>query len=263
MKLPQLHNYRWLHDGTYPSRGPRGELINVNGTLYGTTLQGGAKGNGTVFAITTSGNETIIYSFKRYPDGAIPWGGLINVSGVLYGTTCEGGSYYNGNAYGDGTVFRITTSGKEKVLYNFGGGDGSCPRGSLINANGILYGTTLNGGAGGRNGFGTVFSIARSGKERWVYRLMGKPLDGAYPNGGLVNRNGTLYGTTEKGGATDRGTLFAITKSGQESILHDFIGGRRSGASPQAPLINVSGVLYGTTGGGGANNRGTVFSFTP
>lgn len=260
-KLTVLYTFTCGSDG----RSPRGELLNVNGILYGTTFQGGAKYNGSVFAITTSGKLSTLYSFKgnvhHHTDGANPWGGLINVGGVLYGTTCYGGSY--GSAYGAGTIFKITTSGKETVLYSFPGfNGGACPRGSLVNVNGVLYGTTLEGGSAGRRGFGTAFAVTRSGKEMWVYSFAGKPLDGAQPNAGLANRNGTLYGTTVKGGTTDHGTLFAITRSGQESVLHDFIG-RRNGVFPQAPLINVNSVLYGTTGGGGANTRGTVFAFTP
>lgn len=255
-----LHTFTCGSDG----RSPRGELLNVNGTLYGTTFQGGAKYNGSVFAITTAGKLSTLYSFKgnahHHTDGANPWGGLINVSGILYGTTCYGGSY--GSAYDAGTIFKITTSGKETVLYSFPDG-GSCPRGSLVNVNGVLYGTTLEGGSAGRRGFGTAFAITRSGKEMWVHSFAGKPLDGAQPNAGLVNRNGILYGTTVKGGASDRGTLFAITTSGRESVLHDFIGGRRSGAFPKAALINVKDLLYGTTGGGGTNILGTVFSFAP
>jgi uncharacterized repeat protein (TIGR03803 family) len=250
-KFTVLHNFTGRPDG----RGPHGELLDVNGTLYGTSFQGGTKDNGTVFAITTSGNETIIHSFEgdtnHHTDAANPSGSLINVGGVLYGTTSEGGPYRNG------TVFTITTSGKETVLYSFAGGG---PRGSLININGVLYCTTFSAGT---NGLGTVFAITRPGKEKWLYSFTGKPLDGAHPNAALVNRNGTLYGTTIQGGATDNGTLFAITRSGQESVLHDFNGARRSGAFPEAPLINNNGVLYGTTGGGGAETRGTVFSFTP
>ncbi|MGB9651494.1 MAG: choice-of-anchor tandem repeat GloVer-containing protein, partial [Candidatus Cybelea sp.] len=60
--------------------------------FYGTTLRGGAYGGGTVFKITPSGDEKVIYSFKGPPDGSFPQAGLIAVSGELYGTTQIGGN---------------------------------------------------------------------------------------------------------------------------------------------------------------------------
>jgi uncharacterized repeat protein (TIGR03803 family) len=131
----------------------------VGGTLYGTTCNGGANGYGTVYKITTSGTESVLYSFAGSPsDGACPVAGLTNVGGTLYGTTCDGGA--NGGsgrpcggigATGYGTVYKITTSGTESVLHSFAGppSDGLTPFGGLINVGGTLYGTTL----------GTVFSI--------------------------------------------------------------------------------------------------------
>jgi len=69
---------------------PTAGLINVEGTLYGTTDGGGAKGDGTVFTITPSGAETVLYSFKGGSDGNFPYASLVNVKGTLYGTTFEG-----------------------------------------------------------------------------------------------------------------------------------------------------------------------------
>ncbi len=88
--------------------------------------------------------------------------------------------------------------------------------------------------------------------------------DGYNPDAGLLNVNGVLYGTTIGGGANDFGTVFSITTAGVESVVYSFAGnlaGRGGGANPAAALINVSGVLYGTTYDGGVNGLGTVFSF--
>jgi uncharacterized repeat protein (TIGR03803 family) len=72
---------------------PYASLVNVKGTLYGTASEGGAAGYGAVFAITTSGAESVIYSFRGYPyDGESPHAGLINVKGAFYGTTEYGGA---------------------------------------------------------------------------------------------------------------------------------------------------------------------------
>jgi uncharacterized repeat protein (TIGR03803 family) len=94
-----LHKFRGGHDGGYPAAG----LINVGGTLYGTTRQGGAYNYGTVFKVTRAGVETVLHSFGRGNDGRSPNAGLINVGGTLYGTTAWGPLIF-----GKGTVFKVT-----------------------------------------------------------------------------------------------------------------------------------------------------------
>jgi uncharacterized repeat protein (TIGR03803 family) len=231
-------------------------LINVKGTLYGTTFLGGANGDGTVFKLTTSGTETVLHNFPTGSrDGYFLYAGLLNVKGTLYSTT------YAGGASSFGTVFSITTSGAETVLYSFKGapGDGLFPYAGLINVKGTLYGATYEGGA---NYDGTVFAITTSGAETVLYSFKGGSGDGEDPEAGLINVKGTLYGTTYEGGANGDGTVFKITTSGAETVLHSF-GGLGDGALPLAGLLNFEGTLYGTTYEGGANGDGTVFSLKP
>jgi uncharacterized repeat protein (TIGR03803 family) len=153
-------------DGTNPHAG----LIDVSGTLYGTTAFGGGTGCdgygcGTVFSIDPdTGAETPVYSFcsrKDCRDGDYPYAGLIDVRGALYGTTSSGGTSTGCDGSGCGTVFSIDPStGAEAVLYSFfGGTDGANPNASLIDVKGTLYGTTYNGGA---YGYGTVFSLTKN-----------------------------------------------------------------------------------------------------
>ena len=103
-------------------------------------------------------------------------------------------------------------TGVETVLYSFckmGCADGAEPFGGLIDVKGTLYGTTSGGGANGR---GTVFSFDPStGAEKVLYSFIGGA-DGAYPQGGLIDVSGTLYGTTTMGGAYSKGTVFALEK---------------------------------------------------
>ncbi|HKU80583.1 MAG TPA: choice-of-anchor tandem repeat GloVer-containing protein, partial [Candidatus Tumulicola sp.] len=149
-----VHSFGAGSDGVHPAAG----LVDVNGTLYGTTVYGGANGDGTVFAIPRFGPLTVLYSFAGGSDGASPRAGLLNVNGTLYGTTSAGGASCGTN-FGCGTVFSITTSGTETVLHGFGGtsaADGANPYAGLVRLNGKLYGTTLFGGA---NNAGTVFSL--------------------------------------------------------------------------------------------------------
>jgi uncharacterized repeat protein (TIGR03803 family) len=190
---------------------------------------------------------------------------------MLYGVTYLGGASGSSSA-GYGIVYALTRSGKEKVLYSFQGApDGSEPFSGLINVNGRLYGTTFSGGKSGcQNNFGcgVVYSITTSGSEKVVYRFKGgSSLDGGNPLAGLVEMNGTLYGTTYGGGADGLGTVFSISTSGGEHVLHSF--GGSDGDEPRADLTDVNGTLYGTTYSGGdekgcgGKGCGTVFALTP
>jgi uncharacterized repeat protein (TIGR03803 family) len=257
-----LHRFTGPGDGKYPYAG----LLNVDGIMYGTTEGGGARGFGTVFSITPNGTEAVLHHFKGY-DGAGPQAGLTNLNGALYGTTQAGGSS-SCDYYGCGTIFKITLSGKESVLHSFGfNRDGKDPFAGLVNVKGTLYGTTAFGGA---HDDGIVFAITPSGKETILHSFKGGASDGAEPWAGLVDVNGTLYGTTVVGGGVTSnckqldgcGTVFSITPSGKERLLHSF-GASGDGGEPEAALLNVNGNLYGTTYYGGTQGAGTVFSITP
>jgi uncharacterized repeat protein (TIGR03803 family) len=252
-----LHSFGADHDGNFPLAG----LIDGSDAFYGTTSGGGLYRKGTVFTVTTGGTEKILRSFGKGIKGRYPYAGVIDVKGTLYGTTPFGGEF------GDGTAFSMTTDGSEKVLHSFGrGSDGKYPGANLINVGGTLYGTTDDGGTNPCNpseGCGTIFSITPGGKEK-VLHSFGKGADGRFPYAGLIDVRGTLYGTTAYGGKYGTGkygTVFSITRSGKEKVLHSF-GEGRDGALPEADLVNVNGTLYGTTWYGGTQNSGTIFSIT-
>jgi uncharacterized repeat protein (TIGR03803 family) len=268
-------NYRVVHnfhggDGSEPL----GALIDVNGTLYGTTSSGGTRGiapkDGVAFSLTTAGNERVLHDFgATHADGTYPAAALFYMNGMLYGTTSLG------NPYNTGTVFSLSTTGEEHVVYSFGEFNPSPmePSASLIALNGKLYGASNFGGA---SNLGSVFSITPSGEETVVHSF-GDPYktDGQIPTSRLVELNGIFYGTTYEGGIYYRGnhcgpapcpgdgTVFSLTPSGKVRTLHSF-GNGSDGINPAAALIKVNGTLYGTTQQGGANkNCGTVFSITP
>jgi uncharacterized repeat protein (TIGR03803 family) len=283
-----LHAFVGSHDG----RAPLGGLIDVGGTLYGTTSSGGKYGGicgfehfcGTVFKVTTAGVEKVLDSFKGGSDGRSPSANLIKVGGTLYGTTANGGG--DGcSGFGCGTVFSVTPAGVETVVYSFGGGsDGGIPFARLINEDGVFYGTTYDGGSTnctyGFGGCGTVFQVTPSGAETVVYSFKGGS-DGSGPHAGLIKLGITIYGTTEYGGASANcsstytsgcGTVFSIDPTtGAETVVYSFQGGN-DGAYPVAAVINVGGKLYGTTEYGGTSANcsntntsgcGTVFSINP
>ncbi|HTT85223.1 MAG TPA: choice-of-anchor tandem repeat GloVer-containing protein [Rhizomicrobium sp.] len=262
--LKSLHSFGRANDGIVVDAG----LVEVNGTLYGTTVKGGTYEDGTLFALgPDAGTEdAVVYSFcsqQNCADGANPVGTPIDVNGTLYGTTSKGGTY------GKGTVFALDPGNEtEQVLYSFGNStDGAYPDAGLIDVSGTLYGTTKSGGASGN---GTVFAIdASSGAETMLYSFcsqQGCP-DGSTPLASLIDESGTLYGTTQKGGAHGGGTVFAIdASSGAETVLYSFCSQPKcaDGQYPEADLLDVNGTLYGTTFAGGANRSyGTVFSLDP
>jgi uncharacterized repeat protein (TIGR03803 family) len=244
-------------DGADPEAG----LIQAsNGNLYGTTASGGTYGDGTVFEISASGKLKTLHSFDS-TDGEGPLAGLVQATnGDLYGTTCSGG------ANRVGTVFQITTGGTLTTLHSFAGDttDGSCPAATLVQAaNGNLYGTTASGGSGND---GTFFQITTGGTLTTLHSFGITFGDGANPTAALVQAtDGNLYGTTDIGSATNRGTVFKITTGGTVTILHSF-GILPDGQDPRGGLIqNTNGNFYGTTASGGANNScangcGTVFN---
>jgi uncharacterized repeat protein (TIGR03803 family) len=248
-----------LHRWGGPPDGEQAEaaMINVGGTLYGTTNAGGKNFFGTVFKVSPSGAENVLYSFKK-TEGRFPKASLVNIGGVLYGTTSSSAGA------GFGTVFKVTTAGVETELYKFKGRprDGSGPLANLTDLNGTLYGTTSNGG---KYGQGTVFKITTSGAEAVLHDFhnASPSTDGTSPAGGLLNVQGNLYGTTVAGGLHNCGTVFQLTPTGVETLLYEFDCTNGDGGGPAAALINVRGTLYGTTQGGGKYGKGAVFSITP
>jgi uncharacterized repeat protein (TIGR03803 family) len=201
----------------------------------------------------------IIYDFKGKPDGAMPYTTLLPVGGMLYGTTFGGGKSDKG------AVFVISTSGEERVLYSFKARpDGSGPNAGLVYAGGKLYGTTTGGGT---NENGTVFEVTTSGQERVLHSFKDVP-DGSFPDAPLIAANGALYGTTLWGGSSSCipsssrsygcGTVFEVSMSGKERVLHAFEGGR-DGVQPFAPLLAVDDTFYGTASGGGESDLGVVY----
>jgi uncharacterized repeat protein (TIGR03803 family) len=146
------------------------------------------------------------------------------------------------------------------VLHNFKGsgyGDGVNPRAGLVrDAAGNLYGTTVGGGS---LGYGTVFKVNKSGKETVLYSFAGGT-DGIGPFARLVrDAAGNLYGTTVNGGSSNYGTVFKVSNTGKETVLHSFAGAP-DGCSPFGGLLRDGvGNLYGTTYSCGAYSYGTVF----
>ncbi len=240
-----------------------------DGIFYGTTSSGGATGNGTVFKVTTAGVLTTLVAFTdngASNKGALPYAGLVEGSdGNFYGTTRFGG------ASGNGTVFAVTPAGVLTTLVEFSR-NGATNKGAqpyarmLRGSDGHFYGTTFFGGT---NDAGTVFKMTPAGVLTTLVEFTGDGAmnKGSGPSAGLIEgSDGSLYGTTQSGGANSNGTVFKMTPAGVLTTLVEFTGNgaMNKGRSPRAALVQGSdGSFFGTTYDGGTNTFGTVFKMTP
>jgi uncharacterized repeat protein (TIGR03803 family) len=246
--LTVLHNFTDGSDGSVPNAPP---VEGIDGNWYGTAAAGGT-GWGTLYKVTPAGKFTTIHQFKQ-SDGFTPFAPLIlGIDGNFYGTTDQGGPQ------GIGNVFRMSHSGSVKVLHNFIGTDGANPQAAVVQASdGNLYGTTVSGGA---NNQGAVFKITPKGKFTLLHSFSGTA-DGQLPYAGLAQAtDGTLYGTTYRGGPVNAGILYKIGSTGNFSVLYNFDG--NTAANPAVTLFqHTTGIPYGDTLAGGPTSAGTFYSF--
>jgi len=263
--------------GCTDGASPNAIVRAANGDFYGTTFYGGNgttfNGSGTIFKFTPAGTLTTLYRFcPQTPctDGLNPSAALVQgTNGSFYGTTQAGGFRY-------GTIFKITPAGTLATLHRFCAHptsglclDGSLPTGLVQATNGNFYGTTYEGGANctTTQGCGTVFEITPGGTLTTLYSFCaqsGCP-DGSFPGDLVQGTDGNLYGATAYGGASDLGTVFKITTSGTLTTLYSFCSQGLpcpDGDYPAVAFQATNGNFYGTTGEGGANNDGTIFSLS-
>jgi uncharacterized repeat protein (TIGR03803 family) len=239
-------------EGEYPNAGL---AIGIGGDLFGGTSFAGTNGDGALFKVNLNGKLTILQALTG-PNGSTPQSGMALASnGMFYGTTEYGGE----NSFG-GIVYKMTPSGTLTPIYNFCSrtncSDGSLPFSKLVQAsNGNFYGTTYQGGA---HGYGTVFQITPAGVLTTIHSFNGA--DGRNPSAPMIQAtDGNLYGTTSIGGtlSVGNGTIFEITQAGQFVVVHSFSG--TDGSGPGGLMQGTDGAIYGSTGGGGSNNYGTIF----
>jgi uncharacterized repeat protein (TIGR03803 family) len=269
-------------------KNPSGTLIHDGlGNLYGTTVNGGVNGGGTVYELilrpTGGFREKVLYNFclqNNCADGAHPLNVrlVLDAAGNLYGTTSSGGSTQHG------TIFQLVpntghTHWTLVTLYNFcqdfsDCSDGSQPEGALTytgqqagtayDGTSPLFGTTLTGG---RHHLGVVYSLEPAHGGGWTEKLPyifcsnggSNCTDGKTPTGGLImDSSGNLYGTAAAGGANGGGVVFKLTPTlgirYALTPLYEFCSadGCTDGATPSTGVVMDSAqTLYGTTAAGG------------
>jgi len=269
--------------------GPTSVIVGADGALYGTTEAGGTSTcsgdgpSGAVFQLTRGSDgtwtETVLHLFTG-SDGSFPNGALVaDRAGNLYGTTVYGGP--NGcSGLGCGVAFELERgSGGEwtyKILHLFFQkvGDGLQPyAGMIFDSKGNLYGTTSGGGntSACEGGCGVVFELSPDGKGNWTETVLHSFVgsDGDGPKAPLtLDAAGSLYGTTQFGGAQGTGAVFGLTRGRggkwTEQVLYSFGNSdTKDGYQPVSGVVfDGAGNLYGTTQFGGMvgqQGSGTAF----
>jgi uncharacterized repeat protein (TIGR03803 family) len=289
-----IYSFTGGNDGAHPYGGL---VLSTDGNLYGTTHDGGANSQGTIFRITTRGTLTTLHSFIG-TDGCQPQGPPIaRIGSILYGVTAcqttytitssghfkllpgklDGPSYAplllanDGNFYGTtndggnqfrGSVFKLTPSGAVETIYSFDVIHGASPFGPLVQgSDGNLYGTTEGGGAA-QNAWGTIFKMTLKGSITVLKNFDLDSADGGTPFAGLVaGSDSNFYGITDQSNGAPNGTIFKITKNGTFSVLHTF--DQTDGAlGYSTPMQHTNGMVYGTTFEGGQDNFGAFWSLS-
>jgi uncharacterized repeat protein (TIGR03803 family) len=262
--LTNLYIFQGAISGPDGGNPMTGVILGNDGNYYGTTWYGGT-GGGTVFKITPTGTESIVYAFSGSQDGQLPAKLIQGTDGNFYGT-----AYWGGGTTSYGIIYKVTPSGEETILQslsNTNGGPANPGAGLTLGADGNFYGTSTGGGASGQ---GTIFQMTPSGVLTVIYSFNGTA--GANPAAELIQvKSGEFFGTTRQGGDGGYGTVFKVNSKGALSVMHAFAGGA-DGAQPASTLLKgLDGAFYGTTEAGGSGDCafpgepigcGTVFRVT-
>ena len=191
--------------------GPHGGVtFDSSGNLFGTTYQGGASGNGTVYEIDKGSSIINTLASFNATNGRSPAAGVtLDSGGNLFGTTNAGG------AHDAGTVYEIAQgSSTITTLASFtgAGGNGSNPAGGVtLDGGGNLFGTTFQDGEFGN---GTVYEIAQ-GSSIITTLVSFTGTNGGNPASAVTfDKSGNLFGTTYGGGASGAGTVYEIAGAG-------------------------------------------------
>jgi uncharacterized repeat protein (TIGR03803 family) len=245
-----------------------GLAMDASGNLYGTTIAGGAYGEGVAFKLTLTDGawiETVLHSFGASSnDGVEPLGALIlDATGNVYGTT------YSGGAHNSGTVFEISPNGSggwmEKVVLAFNGNDGAYPFAKLaMDSAGNIYGSTTVSNTSS----GTAFELSPVAGGHWTFTTL-YYFTVAPSAGFILDASGNLYSTTAYGGTNGEGAVIELSKSTggtwTEQTLYSFcsLSDCGDGSAPNGVVFDSAGNLYGTAYNGGAYEYGTAFKLMP
>jgi uncharacterized repeat protein (TIGR03803 family) len=255
--LTKKQDFTASGNGSLPLRVP----VLYDNKLYGTTLQGGTGGFGTIYEYDPAFDVlNMVYEFTNTGDGKGPNATMTVVGSLLYGVTSEGGFYNNGTIYEFDPLLGSVTAVADFESGNTGEGDVNIMQ---MAPNGKLYGTSEYGGAFNA---GTLFEFDPTTYGLNLIEAF-TGTNGAVPKSGLtLATSGVLYGTTAAGGTNNAGVLFSIDPSDFAPIITPILQSNYSstGAYPVTPPVqHTNGKLYGVTPYGGTVGGGILYEFDP
>ncbi len=275
-KLTLAGEFTQLHAFTAKDDDPRWPYTGLveagDGKLYGTVRIGGAPNKGAIFRISTTGTYELLHTFEG-PDGQDPQGRLaLGSDGQLYGTTMLGGSSNRG------VIYRISTAGEFQLLYSFPSlsgfniygyainATGANPRSGLLRAaDGSFYGTAYQGGSGGNGTLYRFEMIGNTAEVTVLHAFQGWAFDGGFPLVvPVLGPDGSLYGTSERGGYADNGAVWKVAPDGTATLVHAFssataLSTSAGGYNPYSGVLFANGSLYGVTYSDAINSAGILF----
>jgi uncharacterized repeat protein (TIGR03803 family) len=242
--LTSIYNF---DNNALTGTNPAGNVVAVNGKLFGTTPTGAASTYGVLYQLDLTGNQySLLKEFAT-----------VNAMGSQAGLTFAGGKLYGVARGSDGFIFEYDpTSGVFTKKAAFNGTNGSDPYGNMLLVGDRLYGMTMGGGA---NNKGTIYEY-NFRTNTIVKKADFNGTNGSEPRGGLTQHAGVLYGLTAAGGANDKGVLFEFDAINGLIIKKKDFGGS-DGESPYGSLEVMNNKLYGLTSAGGSGVWGTLFEF--
>lgn len=225
-----------------------------DGKLYGTSLTGGANGEGALFRLESDGSLTVIASFQssvgNYPRAAP----VLGPDGHFYGSTSNGGSY------GNGTLYKASLAGQITVirhLYYYDSGYAAEDR-LVFGDQGEFFGVTRAASNGGRLFYGTDAGHWALLNIFYYSSIFQNPSSGV-----TKGLDGNIYGTANSGGTFGNGGIYRYEMGvGFQPLVH-FTGteGEHRGANPYFNhlIVGVDGHFYGATYAGGLHGLGTLY----
>ena len=268
------------HNSNLDGSHPESSLVQgQDGTLYGTTQDGGVHGTGVLFKVNNNGTGyAVLHSFgplttlflnETNADGGWPIGKMVfGADDALYGVASQGGPG------GSGTIFRLKTDGndftilhsfeaKREIYHNRGG---ASPLGLTLGPKGLLFGVAELGGAGR----GLIFTLTQNGKNFHVIHSFDSVDQSGNANSGgavpaaavIFGPDDVLYGTANIGGRDGNGVIYKMDADGRRfAVLHDFRRKtKNNGVYPEGSLtLGADNLLYGSTRQGGTDDGGITY----
>jgi uncharacterized repeat protein (TIGR03803 family) len=261
-----LYNFTGVDDGANPFSGV---VLDASGNLYGTTVNGAANKQGTVFELSKSGSSWLfkvlldLYNI----DGTGPSPLVFDTAGNLYGTAASGG--FNRN-HMRGTIFELSPSSggtwTSSVIFAFTGPEtfGENPAGGVVfDKTGNIYGTLENGGFGDAFG-GSIYELQTPSLEEmdWATftRFPASPHPPLSPVA-LDSANNIYVALSGDGASVCYGAILKIGKDVYE--IYNFSASSSDGHFPLGGIVlDAENNIYGATSSGGGAGYGTIFKVT-